>query len=435
MIKSLSNQFKMKITIFGTGYVGLVTGTCLAELGNEVLCIDNDKSKVNKLKKGIPTIYELGLKDLLQRNLKENRIKFSTNAKEGIDFGEIIFCAVGTPPDKDEKADLTFVKQITKLFGQHLTSYKVLVNKSTVPVGTAEICEKIVKEELKKRRKNIRFDIVSNPEFLREGTAIKDIFTPDRIIVGAKSKRATEIMKRLYAPIIRTGKPLIITDIKSAEIIKYAANAFLATKISFINEIANFCDMAGGDIQEIAKGIGFDNRIGPRFLHAGIGYGGSCLPKDVKALIKCGEEYGYDFKIIKAAESVNETQIDLIIQKLKNKIPNLNGKTIAIWGLSFKPKTDDIREAPALKIISKLLSEGAKIRAFDPIAMTNSKNIFPKIFYAKNSLDAAKGAHALILATEWDEFRSVDMEKIHKVMKKTFILDGRNIYDKKNHDL
>lgn len=418
----------MKITIFGTGYVGLVTGTCFAELGNEILCIDKDSSKIEKLKKGISTIYELGLVELLKRNIKENRLKFSTNAKEGINFGDIIFSAVGTPPDKNHKADLTFVKQIAKTFGKYINDYKILVNKSTVPVGTADICEKIIKEELKKRRENIKFDLVSNPEFLREGTAIKDTMNPDRIIIGTKSKKAEKIMRNLYNPIVRTGKPLIITDIKSSEVIKYAANSFLATKISFINEIANFCEKAGGNIQEIAKGIGLDDRIGPRFLHAGIGYGGGCLPKDIKALIKSGEEHGYEFKIIKAVEEVNERQTDLIIKKIKKQIPNLKGKTIAIWGLAFKPKTDDIREAPALKIITKLLKEGAKIRAFDPVAMPNTKKIFPKIYYAKNSHDAVKGADCLIVATEWDEFRSTAIEKIKKMMTSGTIIDGRNIY-------
>ena len=423
----------MKITIFGTGYVGLVTGTCFAELGNDVLCIDKDKSKIEKLKKGIPTIYELGLEELLKRNIKEKRLNFSTDEKEGMSFGEIIFSAVGTPPDKDEKADLTFVKQIAKTFGKHLNSYKLLINKSTVPVGTADICEKIIKEELKKRKKKLAFDVVSNPEFLREGTAIKDTFTPDRIIVGTNSKEAKKIMEKLYSSIVRTGKPLIITDVKSAEIIKYAANSFLATKISFINEIANFCEKAGGNIHEIAKGIGLDDRIGPRFLHAGIGYGGSCLPKDVKALIQSGKEYGHEFKIIKSAEEVNSRQIDLLIEKLKKQIPNLKGKVIAIWGLAFKPKTDDIREAPALKIIGKLLKEGSKIRAFDPVAMQNTKKIFPKIYYAKNSYDTAKRADALIIATEWDEFRSVDIEKVKKTLRKGIIIDGRGMYNHSNN--
>jgi len=418
----------MKIAIFGTGYVGLITGVCFAELGNEVLCIDKDKNKIETLKKGTPTIYEQGLGELLKRNIKGNRLRFSTNGKDGIAFGDIIFSAVGTPPDKDHKADLTFVKQIAKEFGQNIKTYKILVNKSTVPVGTADICEKIVKEELKKRKKKVEFDIASNPEFLREGTAIKDTMTPDRIIIGVKSKKAEALMKNLYNPIVRPGKPLLITDIKSAEIIKYAANSFLATKISFINEIANFCEKAGGNIQEIAKGIGLDNRIGPRFLHAGIGYGGSCFPKDVKALIKTGEEYGYEFKIIKATEEVNQRQQEVLFYKLKKEIPNLKGKTIAIWGLSFKPKTDDIREAPSIKIISKLLKEGAKIRAFDPVSIENMKKIFPEIHYSKTCYEALKNAHALMILTEWDEFRGADFERIKELMKGKLILDGRNIY-------
>lgn len=422
----------MKISIFGTGYVGLVTGTCLAELGHDVLCIDIDRAKIAKLKKSISPIYEPGLEELIKRNIKEKRLSFSTNSKDGIKFGKIVISAVGTPPDSDHRADLRFVKMIAKIFGQYIDQYKIFVNKSTVPVGTADLCEKIIRAEIKKRKKHIPFDIVSNPEFLREGTAIKDTLTPDRIVIGVKSKSAAKIMQELYNPIIRTGKPLLIVEIKSAEIIKYAANAFLATKISFINEISNFCEKAGGNIHEIAKGIGLDSRIGPRFLHAGIGYGGSCLPKDVRALIQSGKQYGYEFKIIKSAEEVNEKQQELLFEKLKKEIGDLKDKKIAIWGLSFKPKTDDIRGAASIKIIEKLLKSNAQVQAFDPVAMQNTKTLFPNIKYCKTPYDALKNTHALLILTEWDEFRGTNPKKIGKLMKNRLIIDGRNIFDREN---
>ena len=422
----------MKITVFGTGYVGIVTGTCLAELGNEVLCIDVDKNKIKNLKNGIIPIYEPGLEELVKRNLKEKRLNFSLDAKKGIKFGEIIFNAVGTPQSKNGSAELKYVKEVAKIFGKFVDSYKIFVNKSTVPVGTTTICKNIIKKELKSRNIQYEFDVVSNPEFLREGSAIKDTFTPDRIIIGTETKKARESMEKLYRPIIRAESPLINMDIKSAEITKYAANTFLATKISFINEIANFCEKAGGNVQEIAKGIGLDGRIGSRFLHAGIGYGGACFPKDVKALIKTGKDFKHEFKIIKSADEVNDTQKMVLFKKLKEKISNLANKKIAIWGLSFKPKTDDIREAPSLTIIKSLLNEGAIVQAFDPIAISNMKKVFPNITYADTAYETLEDADALLICTEWDEFRSINLEKLKKLMKTNLVIDGRNIYSKKS---
>lgn len=420
----------MKITVFGTGYVGLVTGTCFAELGNDVICVDINKKRIENLKKGILPIYEPGLQELLLRNSKNNRLNFSTDSKSGIDFGDIIINAVGTPSGKNGEADLSQVMAVAEDVGKFINRYKIYINKSTVPVGTMDICKALIKKNIKIRKENIKFDVASNPEFLREGSGIKDTLTPDRVIVGLESDQGKKIIEDLYMPIIRTGHPLILTDIKSAEIIKYASNAFLATKISFINEIASFCEKTGGNIQEIAKGMGLDSRIGPRFLHAGIGYGGSCLPKDVKALIKTGKKFGYEFNIIQATEKVNIIQKTIIIRKLKKEILNLKNKKIAIWGLSFKPKTDDIRDAPSLTTISSLLKNGASIQVFDPIAMDNTKKIFPKISYSKTAYEAVKNADALIIMTEWDEFRSIDFKKVKKLMAKHIIIDGRNMYNK-----
>ncbi|MCD5380693.1 UDP-glucose/GDP-mannose dehydrogenase family protein, partial [Candidatus Gracilibacteria bacterium] len=399
----------MKITIFGTGYVGLVTGTCLAEVGHEVMCIDIDQTKVDNLKEGIIPIYEPGLEELVKRNFKEGRLHFSTDAKKGVEFATAIFSAVGTPPDKNHRADLQYVKAVSETVGKYMTEYKVFVNKSTVPVGTGDICKEIIDGELEKRAKVAsplltspkgrgiikKFDIVSNPEFLKEGVAVRDFMLPDRIVCGVESEKAKKMMQEIYKPFVRTNRPLIFTDIKSAEIIKYAANAFLATKISFINEIANFSELAGANISEISKGIGLDERIGPRFLHAGIGYGGSCFPKDVQALIETGKDFGYDFEIIKSVEKVNEKQklkvVEKLLEKFNTPIPLtgtsplqeeenmkiLKGKTIAIWGLAFKPKTDDIRDAPSLSVISKLLELGVeKIQAFDPVAMYNVERYY-----------------------------------------------------------
>ncbi|MDQ7010102.1 MAG: UDP-glucose/GDP-mannose dehydrogenase family protein [Candidatus Gracilibacteria bacterium] len=435
----------MKITIFGTGYVGLVTGTCLAEVGHEVMCIDVDEKKIDDLEKGIIPIYEPGLEELVKRNHKNGRLQFSTNAKVGVDFATAIFSAVGTPPDENHRADLKYVKAVAKTVGKNMTEYKVFINKSTVPVGTGEICNNIIKKECN----NINFDIVSNPEFLKEGAAIKDFMVPDRIVCGVESEKAKEVMEKIYKTFVRTNKPLIFTDIKSSEIIKYAANSFLATKISFINEIANFAELAGANISDISKGIGFDPRIGAQFLHAGIGYGGSCFPKDVQALIETGKDFNYDFKIIKATEEVNELQKIKVVEKLKKLFKNspiipfhkgdehniLENKIISIWGLSFKPKTDDIRDAPSIEVIKKLLELGvSEIKLFDPVAIENMRNIFgdnKKITFCSNNYDAIKNSDALIILTEWDEFRNPDFDKIKNLMNGNIIVDGRNIYNKK----
>ena len=420
----------MKITVIGTGYVGLVTGTCFAELGNEVTCVDIDESKITNLKKGIIPIYEPGLEELVIRNHKEGRLNFTTDSKKAIETAEVVFSAVGTPPDKDHRADLTAVMKVAETFGKNLNGYKVFVNKSTVPVGTSERVREIIANTTGTQD----FDVVDNPEFLREGTAVKDFMNPDRIVVGLRkqSKKAREILEKLYAPLIRAGRPLLFTDIHSAEIIKYASNSFLATKISFINEVANFCELVGADVTEVARGIGLDDRIGSRFLHAGIGYGGSCFPKDVQAFIQTGKDNGYEFLILSATEEVNQTQKLRIFNKLRKEIQDLKGKKIAIWGLAFKPKTDDMREAPSIITIEKLLEAEAEVSAFDAVAMDNAKRIFgEKITYATNPYEAVTGASALLIITEWDEFRAIDLTKVKKLMKGDLICDGRNIYKPK----
>lgn len=421
----------MKITIIGTGYVGLTTGTCFAETGNEVMCVDIDEKKIENLKKGIIPIYEPGLEELVQRNNSEGRLRFTTDAKEGIDFGEIIFSAVGTPPDKDHRADLQFVRTVARDFGRFCESDKIFVNKSTVPVGTGEVCEEIIREEFSRRGVGFSFSVVSNPEFLREGAAIKDTLNPSRVVVGTEDEEARKKMKKLYAPFTRANAPIFFVKRKSAEIIKYASNSFLATKISFINEIANFAEKTGGDISEITRGMGADNRIGTRFLHAGIGYGGSCFPKDVAALIESGKDFGSEFEILRAAEKVNQSQKKKLFHLLQECIPDLEDKTIAVLGLSFKPRTDDMRDAPSIKIIKKLQAEGVKVRSFDPVAMKNAAEIFAKtnLYFAKNAYDAAKNADAVLLLTEWDEFRNMNLEKMKSEMKGNLFLDGRNIFD------
>lgn len=424
----------MKITIFWTWYVGLVSGTCLAEVWHEVMCVDIDEQKINNLKQWIIPIYEPGLSELVSRNYKEWRLLFSTNAKEWIDFGSAIFSAVGTPPDENHKADLRFVKVVAKTFWEHINKYKVFINKSTVPVWTGEMCKNIISEELQKRWCDIEFDIVSNPEFLKEWSAIKDFMTPDRIVCGIEWEKAKKIMETIYKPFIRTSAPLVFTDVKSSEIIKYAANAFLATKISFINEIANFAEIVGANISDISKWIWLDERIGSRFLHAGIGYGWSCFPKDVQALIETGKERWYHFEIIQATESVNKKQKTKVVEKLQKYIPDISGKTITLWGLSFKPKTDDVREAPSLEVINKLLEMWVwEIQVFDPVAMENVRRLYPlekRILFTQNNYEALKNADALIILTEWDEFRMPDFEKIKSLMRWNIIIDGRNIWNK-----
>jgi UDPglucose 6-dehydrogenase len=367
----------------------------------------------------------------LKRNLKEKKLHFDTDIQKGIEFADVVLSAVGTPPGADHKADLQYVEKVAQSFGKYADRYKLFVNKSTVPVGTGEHCYKIIQKIFQDRGVSFGFDIVSNPEFLREGSAIKDTLDPDRIIIGARTKNAQEIMKKIYSPITKSSIPLILTSLENAEVIKYAANAFLATKISFINQMAQFCEKVGADIQTIAKGIGLDKRIGARFLHAGIGYGGSCFPKDVRALIQHGKSIGYDFNILEAVEQVNQRQKEVVFSKLTTIFPNLAGKTIAVWGLSFKPKTDDMREAPSIVIIKRLVGEGAKVRCYDPVAIENAKTILqaPNIAFTNDAYDAVKEADALLILTEWDTFRAADLVKIKTLMKGTVIIYGRNIFD------
>ncbi len=416
----------MKITVVGTGYVGLVSGTCFAETGNTVFCVDIDERKVTKLAAGEITIYEPGLEKLFQRNLKEERLLFTTNLAEGIKDAQIIFLALPTPPGEDGSADLKYVLGVAKEIGKLLTDYKVIVNKSTVPVDTAEKVKKAIVANYKGE-----FDVVSNPEFLREGVAVDDFMKPDRVVIGTKSERAKKLMNDLYAPYVRQGNPVIYMDERSAELTKYAANAFLATKITFMNEIAQLCEKLGADVDMVRKGIGSDERIGKRFLFPGIGYGGSCFPKDVQALVKSSTEAKNEFQILNAVMDVNEKQKLHLIPKIKSYFKgNISGKHFALWGLAFKPNTDDIREAPALYIIDALLKEGATVSAFDPEAMKNVQAaIGDKVTYAESQYDALTGADALIIATEWNEFRTPDFLRIVKNLKSKAIFDGRNLFD------
>jgi len=421
----------MKITIVGTGYVGLVTGTCFSEVGIDVTCVDIDEQKIENLKKGIIPIYEPGLEPMVLRNMEKGRLHFSTSLKNAIEEGtDVIFSAVGTPPDEDGSADLKYVLGVAREVGQYMNDYVLMVTKSTVPVGTAEKVRKAIQEELDKRGVKIPFDVASNPEFLKEGDAINDFMKPDRIVVGVESEAARDIMAKLYKPFTLNGHPIIFMDILSAEITKYAANAMLATRISFMNEIAALCDRVGADVNMVRRGIGADPRIGNKFLYPGTGYGGSCFPKDVKALIKTGEEHGYTFEILKAIEEVNERQKGILVEKLKKFWPNLKGKRIALWGLSFKPNTDDMREAPSLTIIKKLLDEGAEVVAYDPVAMHEAKRrLGDSIQYATDMYSAVNEADALLLVTEWTEFRYPEWNDILRRMRRPLVLDGRNIYD------
>lgn len=419
----------MKISVIGTGYVGLVTGTCLAETGNDVLCIDINQSKIDQMQQGIVPIYEPHLDVLFERNIKANRLKFSTSLTEGLDHGEIIFLALPTPEDEDGSADLSYILGVAKEIGKHIKDYKVIVDKSTVPVGTSDKVREAISNET-----NVEFDVVSNPEFLREGFAVDDFLKPERIIVGSSSERAIKSIERLYKPFVRSGNPIIIMDERSAELTKYAANAFLATKITFMNEIANFCEKVGADVDKVRVGMGTDSRIGKRFLFPGIGYGGSCFPKDVKALHKSGKDNGYEFDILKSVIKVNDIQKKILIPKINTYFNNdLKGKTFGVWGLAFKPETDDIREAPALYMIEELLSLGASIKVFDPEAMSNVKKKFEdKLYYASNMYDALNDVDALIICTEWSIFRTPDFNKIKSIMKAPVIFDGRNLYDVKD---
>lgn len=416
----------MKISCMGCGYVGLVAGTCLADMGNEVTCFDIDKGKINKLNRGIIPIYEPGLKDMFERNIKEKRLRFSNDIKTTIKKSNVIFITVGTPPGKNHEADLFAVKSVAEQIGRNMDTYKVIVNKSTVPVGTAELVRKIIK---KNQTGDCEFDVVSNPEFLREGEAVKDFTNPDRIVIGTDNEKAKKIMVLIYRGIARADKPVFITDIKSAEMIKYASNAMLATRISFMNEIAQLCEKVGADIKSVAKGIGLDNRIGPRFLQAGMGYGGSCFPKDVRALIELMKRNKVKGEVLSAVNRVNEDQRKFIILKIKKLLPSLKEKTIAIWGLAFKPKTDDIREAPSIAIIMELQRLGAKIRAFDPEAKLNAKKVLKGVIFCNDPYSTVKDCDALVIATEWNEFRVLDIDKIKRLLKQPNIIDGRNIYE------
>ncbi len=422
----------MNVAVVGTGYVGLVSGACFAEMGVHVTCVDIDEQKIEKLKNGIIPIYEPGLEEMVKKNVAAGRLRFSTSLKEVIEEVNLVFSAVGTPPDEDGSADLKYVLSVAREFGQHIKRYTVLVTKSTVPVGTAKKVKAVIQEELDKRGENIPFDVASNPEFLKEGAAIKDFMSPDRVIVGVESDRARSLMTRLYRPILLNNFRVIFTDIPSAEMIKYAANSMLATRISFMNDIANLCELVGADVEMVRQGIGADTRIGRKFLYPGCGYGGSCFPKDVKALIKTAEKSGYEMQVLKAVEDVNERQKRVVFEKLK-KVFNgdLKGKTIAIWGLAFKPETDDMREATSLVTISLLLEAGCKVRVFDPVAMNECKRrIGDKVEYAKDMYDAVLDADAMLMLTEWKQFRLPSWGVMKKTMKNALVIDGRNIYDK-----
>jgi len=416
----------MKIAVVGTGYVGLVTGTCFAETGNTVTCVDIDQAKVDKLKSGRITIYEPGLEQLFDRNIKQGRLFFTTSLEEGIKDAKIIFLALPTPPGADGAADLKYVLKVAEDLGPLLKDYAVIVDKSTVPVGTAEKVHKKIAAGAK-----VEFDVVSNPEFLREGVAVEDFMKPDRVVVGTNSPKARKVMESLYAPFVRQGNPIIFMDERSAELTKYAANSFLATKITFMNEIANLCELLGADVDSVRKGVGTDSRIGKRFLFPGIGYGGSCFPKDVQALAKSSEDVQYDFKILTAVMDVNESQKTRLIPHIKKYFNgNLKGKTIAMWGLSFKPHTDDIREAPSLYNIDELLKEGVKLKVHDPESMENVKRMLgDKVQYSHTPYEAAQDADAIFIATEWPEFRTPDFDRLSSILKNKVIFDGRNLYD------
>lgn len=416
----------MKISVIGTGYVGLVTGTCLAETGNEVICVDIDKAKVEKMRNGIVPIYEPHLDVLFERNIKANRLKFTTSLDEGLAHGDIIFLALPTPEDEDGSADLSYVLNVSEEIGKKIKDYKVIVDKSTVPVGTAEKVQSVIAKNA-----SCEFDVVSNPEFLREGFAVDDFLKPERIVVGSSSERATALMKKLYSPFVRSGNPIIIMDEKSAELTKYAANSFLATKITFMNEIANYCEKVGADVDMVRAGMGTDSRIGKRFLFPGIGYGGSCFPKDVKALQKAGKDVDYDFKILNSVIEINSAQKTILLPKIESYFKNdLKGKNIAIWGLAFKPETDDIREAPSIDMMEALLEKGVKLQVFDPEAMPNIEKRFGnRLNYSESMYAALENADALLICTEWSIFRTPNFSKLNQLLKQPTIFDGRNLYN------
>jgi len=418
----------MHISIVGTGYVGLVTGTCFAEFGNDVICVDNDAKKIENLKKGISPIYEPGLDVLVAKNVKEGRLQFTTDLKEAVEKSLVIFIAVGTPPAEDGSADLQHVEAVARELAKIMNGYKIIVNKSTVPVGSAKWIKKVIEENMVEKKP---FAVASNPEFLREGSAIEDFMRPDRVVIGAETDEAIAIMKDLYAPLYLIETPIVLTNLESAELTKYASNAFLAVKISYINEIANVCERVGADVHAVAKGMGLDKRIGSKFLHPGPGFGGSCFPKDTKAIVQIADKVGWDFQIVKSAININWQQHLLMIEKIKKALGDLKGKNIGVLGLSFKPNTDDMREAPSITIINGLIEAGAKIKAFDPVAMKHAQEIMPNIQYCADTYQAAENSDALIFITEWNQFRSLDLEKIKKLLKEPVVIDLRNIYEPK----
>ncbi len=421
----------MNIAIVGTGYVGLVSGACFAEMGIDVTCVDIDPEKVKCLLEGEIPIYEPGLEELVRRNVEAGRLHFTTDLLPCLDNVEVVFSAVGTPPDEDGSADLQYVLEVARTFGRNIKKYTILVTKSTVPVGTAKKVKAVIEEELTKRDEQIDFEVASNPEFLKEGAAIKDFMSPDRVVVGVESDRAKKVMERLYRPFQMNNYRLYFMDIPSAEMTKYAANAMLATRISFMNDIANLCDLVGANVDMVRKGIGADTRIGSKFLYPGCGYGGSCFPKDVKALARTAREYGYTMGVIEAVEAVNERQKEIVVKKLQDKLGTLRGKTIALWGLAFKPETDDMREAPALVVIEKLLEAGASVKVYDPVAMDECRRrIGDRVVYCKDMYDVVIDADALAVLTEWKEFRIPSWSVIKRVMKQPVLVDGRNIYSK-----
>ncbi len=421
----------MKITIVGTGYVGLVTGTCFSEVGIDVTCVDIDEKKIENLKKGIIPIFEPALEPMVLRNVEKGRLHFSTNLASTLDGTDVIFSAVGTPPDEDGSADLKYVLEVAREVGKNMNDYVLMVTKSTVPVGTAAKVKNAIQGELDKRGVKIEFDVASNPEFLKEGAAVEDFLKPDRIVVGIESKKAETVMSSLYRPFTLNGHPVIFMDVPSAEMTKYAANAMLATKISFMNDIANLCEIMGANVNWVRKGIGSDSRIGKKFIYPGIGYGGSCFPKDVKALIKTASQNGYELRVLKSVEDVNESQKSVLFNKLSKHFDGkLEGKTIAMWGLSFKPQTDDMREAPALVLIEKLIAAGVKVKAYDPVAMEESqRRIGDVVEYSKDQYEALIDADALLIVTEWPEFRFMNFNVVKKLLNNPLVFDGRNIYD------
>ncbi|WP_094549475.1 UDP-glucose dehydrogenase family protein [Petroclostridium xylanilyticum] len=424
----------MRISVFGTGYVGLVSGVCFADFGSNVICVDVNKEKIDLLNSGGIPIYEPGLETFLERNRQNNRIEFTTDKQYAVENSEVIFIAVGTPPAANGEADLSYVYQVAADIGKYMNEYKVVVDKSTVPIGTGQQVKRIIREQLESRGVNYEFDVVSNPEFLREGKALQDFTHPDRVVLGVESEKAAEIMKKVYRPLYLNETPFIVTNIETAEMIKYACNAFLATKITFINEIANLCEKVGANVQQVAKAMGRDGRISPKFLHAGPGYGGSCFPKDTRALVEIGRKYGCRMSLVETTVEANERQKHLMVDKIKNQVGDLKGKTIGVLGLTFKPETDDMREAPSIAIINDLVAEGARIRAYDPEGMKEARKVFAdieeNIRYCKHAYDVAEGSDALVIVTEWHEFRNMDLVLLKKLLNKPLFFDLRNIYIK-----